>query len=632
MRRLILVAVLTVTAVLVGGAPAAAPLSVPAAQVPLHPEDDAWVFSGGGWGHGVGMSQYGAQAMALSGHTVSEILDYYYTNVAMVQRSSLYGSGHLLGQDNPQLWIGLLQDRTSFEFVVGSEGGVDLCQANDGTGDCPKPDATPAAGETWEFARHTGPNGEKLCRFERVSPAPVGAPAAAGSCKASIAWGGAGQAATVEVDGYEYKHGIIRVRQGAEQLTDWNFHVSLVVGLELYLRGLAEVPLSWEPATLQAQVVAGRTYAVATTAARYDASVTPSEPISSTWKDKCYCHLRRTTADQHYTGWTHETAPFASKWVAAVNATTGQVLAQSGAPITAWYSSSTGGVTENSEDVFGSVTGWAKSVPDPWSLDPAAGNPFASWDEPVGESTLESVLGFDSIDLVTLINPSPNASMKVTGSKNGVTVTSDIDIPPLYSSLGLRSPTVTGITFDPGAAGAAFDDIAGLVHEASINRIAELGITKGCNPPANNLFCPTREVTRGQMAAFLTRALNLPPVAKDYFSDDNDSIFEDDINRLAGAGGEIGCGGSSYCPSRAITRSEMALFVVTALGLDGVGESDFVDIAGDPNEGHIRVLADFKITLGCNPPANDRYCPDETVHRAQMATFIVRAIDATAPQ
>jgi hypothetical protein len=52
-----------------------------------------------------------------------------------------------------------------------------------------------------------------------------------------------------------------------------------------------------------------------------------------------------------------------------------------------------------------------------------------------------------------------------------------------------------------------FDDDAGSIFENAINRIAASGVTKGCNPPANNHFCPERPVTRGEMAAFLKRSL-----------------------------------------------------------------------------------------------------------------------------
>jgi hypothetical protein len=58
------------------------------------------------------------------------------------------------------------------------------------------------------------------------------------------------------------------------------------------------------------------------------------------------------------------------------------------------------------------------------------------------------------------------------------------------------------------------------------------GITRGCNPPWRDDFCPKRGVTRAEAAAFLVRALNLPPAVEDYFGDDGNT-HEDDINALA---------------------------------------------------------------------------------------------------
>ena len=92
----------------------------------------------------------------------------------------------------------------------------------------------------------------------------------------------------------------------------------------------------------------------------------------------------------------------------------------------------------------------------------------------------------------------------------------------------------------------------------------------GCNPPANTKYCPDRPVTRGQMAAFLVRALGYTnDGGGNHFSDDNRSVFESAIDRLATAG----------------------------------------------------------VTLGCNPPANTKFCPDQPVTRGQMAAFLTRALD-----
>jgi hypothetical protein len=114
-----------------------------------------------------------------------------------------------------------------------------------------------------------------------------------------------------------------------------------------------------------------------------------------------------------------------------------------------------------------------------------------------------------------------------------------------------------------------FIDDDNSVFEADINWLAAVGITRGCNPPVNDRFCPDGKVTRGQMAAFLVRALGYTnDGGGDLFTDDDDSIFEGDIDRLGAAG----------------------------------------------------------VTRGCNPPTNDRFCPTDNVTRGQMAAFLHRAL------
>ncbi|MDE0067090.1 MAG: S-layer homology domain-containing protein, partial [Acidimicrobiaceae bacterium] len=77
-------------------------------------------------------------------------------------------------------------------------------------------------------------------------------------------------------------------------------------------------------------------------------------------------------------------------------------------------------------------------------------------------------------------------------------------------------------------------------------------------------YCPDRPVKRGEMAAFLNRALQLPAAEADYFTDDDGSIFEDHINRLRQAGITTGCADDAYCPDRPVKRGEMAAFLYRA--------------------------------------------------------------------
>ncbi len=109
-----------------------------------------------------------------------------------------------------------------------------------------------------------------------------------------------------------------------------------------------------------------------------------------------------------------------------------------------------------------------------------------------------------------------------------------------------------------------FVDDEGISGESSINALALAGITGGCSA---NRFCPTARVTRAQMAIFLAKALNLPsaPAGVDYFDDDDGRTGESAINAMAHAGMTGGCGTRRYCPTANVTREQMAAFLRRAL-------------------------------------------------------------------
>lgn len=178
--------------------------------------------------------------------------------------------------------------------------------------------------------------------------------------------------------------------------------------------------------------------------------------------------------------------------------------------------------------------------------------------------------------------------------------------------------------------GGTFVDDDGNVHEGNIEAIAADGITRGCNPPQNDRYCPRDPVTRGEMAAFLNRALNLDASESDHFVDDEASIFQNDINALAAAGITRGCNppdNNEYCPDSHVTRGEMAAFLVRGFGYTDDGGGDlFVDDDESIFEGDIDRLGAAGVTLGCNPPTNDRFCPNDSVLRDQMASFLGRAL------
>jgi len=174
-----------------------------------------------------------------------------------------------------------------------------------------------------------------------------------------------------------------------------------------------------------------------------------------------------------------------------------------------------------------------------------------------------------------------------------------------------------------------FTDDNGNTFEGDIDAIAAAGITKGCNPPTNSRYCPSDPVHRGAMAAFLRRALDLPNTDTDFFVDDNGNTFENDINAIAQAGITRGCNpptNNRYCPGDVVSRGVMAALLRRALDLPNTDNDYFIDDRGSIFENDINAIAEVGITKGCNPPADDRFCPSDTVSRGAMAAFLRRAL------
>lgn len=155
---------------------------------------------------------------------------------------------------------------------------------------------------------------------------------------------------------------------------------------------------------------------------------------------------------------------------------------------------------------------------------------------------------------------------------------------------------------------------------SDIARLAEAGITR----VSPDDFRPEDLVTRGEMAAFLDRALGLGPASRDYFGDDEASIFEGEINRLAEARITLGANppaNDRFLPEHSVTRAEMASFLARALKLDGEAPDRFVDDEGSRHETEINRIAAEDITRGTSKTT---FSPNEPVTRGQMAAFLVR--------
>lgn len=222
----------------------------------------------------------------------------------------------------------------------------------------------------------------------------------------------------------------------------------------------------------------------------------------------------------------------------------------------------------------------------------------------------------------------PSSSLTVTADAAGDFAFAIYFLPGAEGDWIINAPALPE---DPGCAfsdtvrvtvqtGHPFADIGGHLFEGDIAWLYQRGITTGC---AGTLFCPDAAVTREQMASFLVRALGLPDTALDFFTDDEDSIHEGDINRLAAAGITTGCGATNYCPTALVTREQMASFLVRALSLPATGLDFFTDDETSVHEGDINRLAASGITAGCTAM---EYCGSLAVTRGQMAAFLQRAL------
>ena len=139
---------------------------------------------------------------------------------------------------------------------------------------------------------------------------------------------------------------------------------------------------------------------------------------------------------------------------------------------------------------------------------------------------------------------------------------------------------------------------------------------------ADDRFCPDGSITRGESAALLARALDLPPTSRDHFRDDNDSPFQNEIDRLAEAEIARGCRPGDFCPEHNISRGQVAALLSRALDLSPPVRDHYTDDTDHLFEHDLDLLAEADIAQGC---AADRFCPGEDMTRQEIAVLIYRA-------
>jgi len=332
----------------------------------------SFTFYGSGWGHGLGLPQWGAYSLALKGWSHQKILTHFYKGTKVGAAPS-----------NPsRLRVGLTQARKTIH-VTAAEGSVSL-RVGSTKGKLIGGRAI-KQGKTWRVI--VDASGRYRVRDENGKL--VGD---CQSCKGHL-WGStkvhiyaiyssSGKARVPEA-GHTYNRGYIEFNlYGSSSCSKLRYCERLitVLGPQGYLNGLAEVPNSWPMEALEVQAVAARTYAF--------------EKVSRLGQRRsgCNCGLYDDTRDQVYAGWDKEGSSQGARWVSAVTSTNGMVVLYKGDPIQAYYHSSSGGFTENNENVWGGTPlPYLRGVCDPG--DYSKQNPNAAWTiGPLSDATVTKKL------------------------------------------------------------------------------------------------------------------------------------------------------------------------------------------------------------------------------------------------
>ena len=180
-----------------------------------------------------------------------------------------------------------------------------------------------------------------------------------------------------------------------------------------------------------------------------------------------------------------------------------------------------------------------------------------------------------------------------------------------------------------------FSDVTGGIHKPAIDALAARGVFEGTEC-AEGTFCPRGEMKRWTMAVWLVRILDEQEpstVEESSFADvDFEKWWLSHVERLAELAATRGCfvDPLRFCPDRSVTRAQMATFLVRAFSLEAADPAGFTDTEGSAHEADIDALAAAGVTAGCQTGPL-RYCPDKPVTRAEMATFLARALGLGEP-
>ena len=361
-----------------------------------------WIIVGSGWGHGVGLSQYGALGQALDGRSWQDILNHYYPGTSLsdspVDKQIIVG----LSQDKTAVFVRLdkLTDDAQLEMSIDGNpvatigGGTIIRIESNGNSI-----VTSGGDDGRAESRGTG----KKISF-RIS-------AGSGLINTNSGSPETNAGSALSSPGHRYKYGTLNVVYGGDNDGRADLYTSISMRLaDEYVLGIGEMSSSWPKAALISQVVASRSYGLG--------------KANSGIRGNCGCHIYNNATDQVYVGYSKES----DAWKDAVNSAlngAGQpaVLTFGGKAITAYFASSTGGRTMSTLDAWGGNVAWSQSVDDNWSLN--ARNPNSRWGVRMSQSAMAAALGLSNVQSIDVVERYSSGAAKTLVAKdsNGGSVT-----------------------------------------------------------------------------------------------------------------------------------------------------------------------------------------------------------------
>ena len=684
----------------------------------------SFTFKGSGWGHGVGLSQYGAKGLTELGASFcsntsscssSEVVNYYFKDTSVKQLSDLSLSSPDIASNNNALWVGLARNARSINLTTlpsSSPPTLYICQSNlpqvvgvqvfltsrgfdPGTIDGAFGDRTAEALKNYQASVGLGQSGSindetvNKIKSDATSDGPcesdfgplkIGGGATINviysngncyltghpllskvpaSCNIGIYWSDGGR---IRVGPREHKHGVLKLRS---KNVSSGFHVSLAVNIEKYLYGLAEMPSHWNVKALEAQALVGRSYAVY----QYLKQNIPSEKtdtdagLSSSREAYCWCHIGSTASSQYYYGYLKEIA--GPNWVQAVNNTSGKVITYDGgytqsSVVQAFYSSSTGGKTNDNAVGFGSSTVWPylKTVDDPWSVDNRVGNPKAAWSYDFSSYQLsKNILCGESpcFDAVTDIYVSSvaesGAALQVTmkGFKNGASKTVTKSGRNIKSQLGFTShyfktssqSDVSNLNIGPVTANSSTNNVDNsssstgdtpqyATSSNGLNYLSKAGLLNNCNETSS--ACQAKTISREEAAAVVTVVGGVSLDAPNAYSDDDQSVYQKATNALPYYGMQV-CFGSPFQiqPSETVARDELACLLVKSIKAGTTNNlSGSIDKYSDEGASkwtnEINILAANDVIPPCSD-ISDKFCPSRKITIGEVSFIINKLVE-----